>query len=265
MDDDLESRRPDAIPWGFWSFARVAYLVFSDNPILAVWLGIGTIASFLAGRFLLPATPAFDAATDFAELGDFFLATAAIFAVLFLIGLLLEVGVTFNGLAAYRQFGVDLRAGWRVIQGCLPGIFLFALSWLALALAIGAVVGFLAFVNPALAVIGALLGAGAVVGYLFVSFYFVPLLVDTGASVPNLLRESLRLARLTGSEIVLYWIVSVAAAILTSLITSESGILSVVALVVANLANMLLLTFLAVLRCIIYENSVERFAPESEP
>ncbi len=264
MDDDLESRRPDAIPWGFWSFARVAYLVFSDNPILAVWLGIGTVASFLAGRFLVPDTPAFEAATDFAELGDFFLATAAIFAVLFLIGLLLEVGVTFNGLTAYRQFGVDLQAGWRVIQGCLPGIFLFALSWLALALAIGAVVGFLAFINPALGVIGALLGAGSVVGYLFVSFYFVPLLVDTGASVPNLLRESLRLARLTGSEIVLYWVVSIAAAILTSLITSDSGLLSIVALVVANLANMLLLTFLAVLRCIIYENSIERFAPEPD-
>ena len=265
MDDELESRRPDAIPWGFWSFARVAYLVFSDNPILAVWLAVGTVASFLAGRFLLPEMPAFDAATDFAEFGDFLLATAAIFAVLFVIGLLLEVGVTFNGLAAYRLGGVDLQAGWRVIQGCLRGILLFALSWLALALAIGAVIGFLALVNPALGVIGAMLGAGAVIAYLFVSFYFVPLLVDTGASVPNLLYESLRLARLTGSEIVLYWVLSIAGAILTSLITSESGILSAVALVVANLANMLLLTFLAVLRCIIYENSIERFAPDPDP
>ena len=262
MDDDLESRRPGAIPWGFWSFARVAYLVFADHPLLVVWLGIGTAVSFLASRFLLPDTPAFDTAATFQELGNFFFATAAVFAVLFLIGLLLEVGVTFNGLAAYRRFGVDLQAGWRVIRGCLPGIFLFALSWLALALAVGAVVGFLAFVNPALGVFGGLLGAGAVIGYLFVSFYFVPLLVDTGASVPNILRESLRLARLTGSEIVLYWVVSIAAAILTSLITSDTGVLNVVALVVANLANMLLLTFLAILRCIIYENSIERFSPE---
>ena len=262
MDDDLESRRPGAIQWGFWSFARVAYLVFSDHPVLVAWLGLGTVISFVASRFMLPEMPAFETVADFAELGDFFLATAAVFAVLFLLGLLLEVGVTFNGLAAYREIGVDLGAGWRVVQGCLPGVLLFALSWLALALAIGALIGFLALINPALGVFGALLGAGAVLAYLFVSFYFVPLLVDTGGRVPNILRESLRLARLTGSEIVLYWFLSIAAAILTSLITSESGVLSIVALVVANLANMLLLTFLAVLRCILYENSVERFGPE---
>ncbi len=262
MDDDLESRRPGAIPWGFWSFARVAYLVFADNPILATWLAIGTVLTFLAGRFLLPDLPNFEAEVSVDAISEFFLLTAAVFAVLFVVGLLLEVGITFNGLAAYRQVGVDLHAGWRAILVCRQGILLFALSWLALAVAIGGVVGLLAFINPALGVLGGLLGAGVVVGYLFVSYYFVPLLVDTGASVPDILRESLRLARLTGAEIVLYWIISIAAAVLTSLITSDSGILNVVAVLVANLANMLILTFLAILRCIIYENAVERFAPE---
>ena len=262
MDDDLESRRPGAIPWGFWSFARVAYLVFADHPILAVWLAVGTAITYVAGRLLLPEMPDFTAEVAMDELTGFLLVTGAVFAVLFLVGLLLEVGVTFNGLTAYRQGRADLNAGWRAVLGCLPGVLLFALSWLALSVVIGGFIGLLALLNPALAVLGAMLGAGAVIGYLFVSFYFVPLLVDTGADVPNLLRESLRLARRTGAEIVLYWVLSITAGVLTSLISSDSGILNAVAIVVANLANMLILTFLAILRCIIYENALERFASE---
>ncbi len=269
MNDELESRRPGAIPWSFWSFARVAYRIFSDNPFLVVWMLVGTAISFAFSEFLAPAIPTIAGGDQSSggllleELGDYAKSMALILIALFVIGLILEVGVTFNALAAYRGDRVDLREGLAAIERRPLQIVHFVLVWLALLGLAAAAAWAAGQIAPTLGILTAMLGLGVFIAFVFVSFYFVPLLVDTEFDLRDLLRASLRLARATGAEIIMYWIASIVATIFTSLISADGGVLGLVAQVVASLASVLVLTYLAVLRCVIYDNALERFGSTS--
>ena len=264
MNDDLQSNRPEALDWGIWTFVRVAYGLFADNPKLVLWMVVAVIVSLLA-NLLVPPLPDLSAGLepgtgiDDNPLVRFAVITSAITAFVFAMSLLFEMGITANGLTVYRGGPVDFAEGQAVISRRIGPLFKLAISWLLLAAAlIGVIVG-LTIVHPALGILASVAGAGVYFAYLGATFYILPLMADTDFGFRDLLRESASLARASSSEIVIYWILTIALTVVTSLISSDRELFSAVAMAVSALASAMILSYLAVLRCGIYENALNRF------